>query len=270
VCTIVLAVDVLADAPLAVAATREEARDRPSEPPAIRWTEAGPAVLAPLDLLAGGTWIGVNERGLGVAVANRWTDDPVAGDRSRGLLTRDALATSSVDAALDAVQQALERDRYAPFRMVIAAGRTGDTTVVEWPGGSAPAVDPAVRSLSAGIHVVTNVGVDGDVEIPATRRDAGERQVGVGERVRAALDPDRLAGEAPDADAWIDRAATVLSDHDVGACVHGEGGTRSASLLAIDEAGAVTYRFADGPPCETPFRIVWADRPIRPDAAFEG
>jgi hypothetical protein len=270
VCTIVLAVDALADAPFAVAATRDEARDRPSEPPAIRWADPGPAVLAPLDAVAGGTWIGVNEHALCVAVANRWSDDLVEGERSRGLLARDALRTSSVDEAVDVVNRALDRDRYAPFRLVIATGRTGRTTVLEWPGGTAPQTELARRSLESGLHVVTNVGVDDAITIPSNRRDAAQRQVNVIERVRPRLTPDSGAPESIPADTWLDRAATVLADHDVGACVHGEAGTRSASLLAIDADGDVSYRFADGPPCETPVRTVWADRPVGPDLASEG
>jgi hypothetical protein len=265
-----LAVDVLSDAPVAVAATREEASDRPSEPPAIRWAESGSAVLAPLDALAGGTWIGANDHALCVAVANRWTDDPVVGERSRGLLVRDALGASSVDAAAEVVERALERNRYAPFRLVIASGLSGRTTVVEWPGGKAPAVEWTRRSIGAGLHAITNVGVDETVTIPTSRRAAGDRQVTVAQRARAALDPEGLSPHPASATVWLDRAETVVADHEVGMCVHGEGGTRSASLLVIDDSGAVSYRFADGRPCETAFRTVWAERPVGVESASEG
>jgi uncharacterized protein with NRDE domain len=270
VCTIALAVDALADAPLAVAATREEAADRPSEPPAIRWQDAGTTVLAPLDARAGGTWIGVNEHAICVAVANRWSDAAVAGERSRGRLVRDALGGATVDGALDTVAEALEADRYAPFRLVVGSGATGRTVIRSWPGGRAPQTTMEDRSLDPGVHVVTNVGVDDTVELPTGRPGAGERQVAVAARVRDALDPDRLSADTPVADAWLDRAATVLADHEIGACVHGEYGTRSASVLAMDEEGALDYRYADGRPCETPFQTVWSDRPVAVDSESEG
>lgn len=269
-CTIVLAVDALDDAPLAVAATREEVRDRPAEAPAIRWADSGSAVLAPLDRRAGGTWIGVNADGLFAAVANRWVETPIEGERSRGLLVKDALGTSSVGGAFHTVRDALERDRYAPFRLVIGSGETGETTVLEWPGGRAPQAGYQRVSLDAGVHVVTNVSVDDTLDVPPSRGDVGDRQLAVAERSQSVLDPDRLSGDSQTAVTCLDRAASAIADHDVGACVHGEYGTRSSSLLAIDGAGAVTYRFADGLPCEQPFETVWAGRPIAADSAFEG
>jgi len=38
-------------------------------------------------------------------------------------------------------------------------------------------------------------------------------------------------------------------------CIHSERyGTRSATILALDQGRVVEYRHADGPPCTTPFR----------------
>ena len=97
-CTLVIAWQALSDAPVAVAANRDEALDRPSSPPSVR--EGDPRVVAPRDDEAGGTWIGYNERGLFVGLSNRWTDEGPEGERSRGLLVDDLLRTPDTDASL--------------------------------------------------------------------------------------------------------------------------------------------------------------------------
>jgi hypothetical protein len=84
--------------------------------------------------------------------------------------------------------------------------------------------------------------------VPEERRAA---QADAARRLRDRLDP--RAGER--AGTWLDRAGVALGDHDSGVCVHGDGfGTRSSSLVAL--GAERTYRFADGPPCETAYRRV--------------
>jgi uncharacterized protein with NRDE domain len=92
VCTLVIAWQVLADAPVAVAANRDEALARPAEPPEL--IEGDPAIVAPRDAEAGGTWLGYNDRRLLVGLSNRWTEAEIAGERSRGLLVRDLLGST--------------------------------------------------------------------------------------------------------------------------------------------------------------------------------
>ena len=72
---------------LLVAANRDEAFDRPSGPP----SEVEPGVVAGVDLLRGGTWLGYNQHGLFVAVTNRKAPAVEATSYSRGLLAREAL-----------------------------------------------------------------------------------------------------------------------------------------------------------------------------------
>ncbi|MFB6073816.1 MAG: NRDE family protein [Haloarculaceae archaeon] len=246
-CTLLLAWQVFEDAPLAVAANRDERLDRPSTPPAVRDWDA--RVLAPADAEADGTWIGYNEHGVFVAITNRWVDADLAAERSRGLLVRDALGHESAEDAARAVERAVREHEYAGFNLVVA---DADAAVyLEWDGLL------AVRTLEPGVHVVVNVGADGDYRIPSARPDVGEQQAENAGRVRAALQPE--PGEA--ARDWLDRAAAVIGDHEYGVCVHGDGyGTRSSSLLLVetrpDAPDAVTYEFADGPPCETDYEPV--------------
>ncbi|GAA0463160.1 NRDE family protein [Halococcus dombrowskii] len=244
-CTLVLAWQVFADRPVAVAANRDEAVDRESNPPELLSDD--PAVLAPSDAEAGGTWIGYNEHGLFVAVTNRWTDRELAGERSRGLLVRDALEHDSAEAAARHVERAVETDEYEGFNVVVADAQAA--ILLEWDG------QLRVRNLDPGVHVVMNTGAIGDVDVPESWPERGERQAENGRQVRATLQPD--PGET--SQAWIDRAADVLGDHDYGVCVHHEEfgfGTRSSSLISIDEDGDGEYAFADGPPCRTAFEPV--------------
>ena len=77
---------------LQVAANRDEFLKRPAAPPSI-WEEGW---LAPRDLEAGGTWLGLNPRGLFVGVTNRAGVHRASDRRSRGLLvTTGPTPTSS-------------------------------------------------------------------------------------------------------------------------------------------------------------------------------
>ncbi|ELK45622.1 hypothetical protein D320_21146, partial [Haloferax sp. BAB-2207] len=73
-CTLILAWQVFEDAPVVVAANRDEQLGRPAEPPR-RWENGdGPAIVAPRDAEAGGTWVGYNDAGVFVGITNRWVE----------------------------------------------------------------------------------------------------------------------------------------------------------------------------------------------------
>jgi len=242
VCTLVLAWQVFADTPVAVAANRDERLDRPSRPPRASGSE--PRIVAPRDEEAGGTWIGYNEHGVFVAITNRWIDADLAGDRSRGLLVRDVLGYETAEAAARFVEGELAERVYEGFNLVIADADA--TLYLEWDGGL------RTRNFEPGVHVVVNVGLDGEFVVPPTRPEAGRQQAENARKVREALQPEPGEG----AGAWVERAARVIADHEFGVCIHRNGfGTRSSSLITIGPGGA-RYRFADGPPCETAYRAV--------------
>lgn len=257
-CTLTLAWQVFADAPIVAAANRDEAVDRPSSPPAVHpggiapdrrrsatsadpTDEPIPAVLAPTDDRAGGTWIGLNDRGVFVTVTNRWTDAELTGERSRGLLVADCLAAESAVNAAKKLEREIGEVAYDGFNLVVADPSSAH--LLEWDGRL------RVRGFAPGVHVVVNVGADGAYVIPGVRSDLGEAQAGNADGLRARLQPE--PGES--ADAWLDRAGDALGDHDAGVCVHANGfGTRSMSLIRVASDGSVRYDYADGPPCETP------------------
>lgn len=241
-CTLTLAWQTFESAPVVVAANRDEALDRPSTSPAV--IESDPRIVAPQDEEASGTWIGYNEHGVLVGITNRWNDAELAGERSRGLLVRDALRRESAQAAARYVEQSVQEHEYEGFNLAVV-DRTA-ALYYEWSG------QLAFRQFGPGIHVIVNVGADGRYTIPKSRPDVGERQAENADRLREtlAVAPDETPAE------WRSRAESVLGDHEYGVCIHGDGfGTRSSSVITLGEGGAY-YRFADGPPCETPYRDV--------------
>lgn len=242
-CTLALAFQVFPDAPVVVAANRDELLDRPSTPPERQ--DGSPAIIAPRDEEAGGTWIGYNDHGLFAAITNRWTDTDLAGERSRGLLMLDVLRQPDVDTAASTVEAAVTGDEYEGFYLV--AADAASAVVFEWDG------ELQVSSLDPGLHVVMNTGFDDRFRYPAHRPEAAKQQADSARLVRERLGP-RADETATD---WLNRAGEVLGDHDVGVCVHGDGyGTRSSSLIVISADGEATYRFADGPPCRTSFESI--------------
>ncbi len=93
-CLILLGWRVREDAPLVVAANREEFHARPTGRAAF-WSDR-PAILAGRDLEAGGTWMGVARNGRFAAVTNvRGGRDPAAVESRGALVTRFLEGTAS-------------------------------------------------------------------------------------------------------------------------------------------------------------------------------
>ncbi len=156
VCTVILALNVWPDEPLVIAANRDERLDRPSEPPARRDWGTRP-VFPPRDALAGGTWWGLNDFGLFVAITNRFGHAPDGERRSRGLLVVDALQAGTVQAAAAAVMAGGPR-RHNPFHPVLAAaGGTAAARGADARGRLVWSDDERLhdRELEPGLHIVT-------------------------------------------------------------------------------------------------------------------
>ena len=102
-------------------ANRDERRSRlPGLPPRVH-TLSGQRALFPLDPEGGGTWIGVNDAGLVVALLNarpRTATETSAPKRSRGLIVLQLLRCRSVPEAM-AAAAALDADLFEPFRVVM-------------------------------------------------------------------------------------------------------------------------------------------------------
>jgi uncharacterized protein with NRDE domain len=242
VCTLTVAWQAFPEAPVLVAANRDERYSRPSVEPGL--IESEHRIVAPTDEEAGGTWIGYNDAGLVAALTNRWAPTP-GKDRSRGLLVREALDREGAEAAARYVERDLDERAYEGFYLLLA-DRTA-AILIEYDGG------PRLHRLDPGVHVVMNTGFDDAYFLPEGREEPARRQAESGRLLGEHLRPE--PGET--ADDWLDRAAGALGDHEFGVCIHGDGfGTRSSSLLRIDADGHGRYRFAAGPPCETPYEAV--------------
>lgn len=234
-CTLIVASKVWKQWPLVIAANRDEQVSRPSAPPSVR--AVGPmTVLAPTDLLAGGTWLGLNAAGLFVGITNRFGQAPDASRKSRGALVLAALEHSSRAAAADMISSLNPRD-YNGFNLLI-----GDVqgALVLWSDGHVLTLD----ELDPGLHVIT------------------ERSYGAGPSDRIEHLQLRLAGLT--GAQTFDRAELeiLLRRHErigfEGSCVHVPEmnyATRSSTLVQLGRGPqSVRFFWADGPPCVHPYR----------------
>ncbi len=230
-CLVALFFRVVEDAPVVVGANREEFYARPGEPPQIL---DGPVrILAGRDPAADGTWLGVNEHGVLVAVTNRrktTLPDPV---RSRGLLTRQALGFTSAADAVEFATKELDKNLYAGCNLVIA---DSERAVVLHGGDWL-----RVRPLPPGLHVLANRDVN----------DESDPRVGhaLGWLYRQ---PYTLARDCLDA---LKELCANPGQDAPDICLHGpDRGTVSSSLIALRQplAGS-SYLHAQGPPDSTPY-----------------
>src|SRR5260221_4743439 len=90
-CTLVILRRPEHDWPVIIGANRDEMIDRPAKPPARHWPDRA-EVIAGLDLLADGSWLGLNDWGVAAAVLNpHGSLGPAARPRSPGALGAQAL-----------------------------------------------------------------------------------------------------------------------------------------------------------------------------------
>ncbi|AHF99396.1 hypothetical protein HALLA_11510 [Halostagnicola larsenii XH-48] len=253
-CTLTLAWRAFDDTPVAVAANRDEALERPSSPPGVYDEE--PLVIAPRDTEAGGTWIGYNEHGVFAGITNRWIDAELAGDRSRGLLVGDVLEAESATEAARLIEATTDTHEYDGFNLTVADAERA--FCYTWDGRLER------YEFDPGVHVVVNIAVNEVVDIPSTRPEPARAQAANARAVREEL----AVGSDEPVDEWLERAGDVLGDHEYGVCIHRDGfGTRSSSIIALGESSS--YRFADGPPCRTPYEeVTLEDGAV--DAGLEG
>jgi uncharacterized protein with NRDE domain len=249
---------VVPDAPLIVAANRDERLDRPAVPMTVL-RDRSPRILGGRDELAGGTWLAVNEHGLVAGLTNQPSADgrdPTK--RSRGELPLAFASHNTAAEAVTAVRRELDPAAYNPCWMLVGDRDTMFSIGVA--GGS----EAAVEQLGPGVHVLENAPL---------RSESAKADF-----VRA-LVADALADRrADDAAATILALQSVLADHQPAvpeprtdatgrvwpgslsaACVHAEGfGTRSGMIVSVPAVahggGVPAVLVADGPPCEVPMQ----------------
>jgi hypothetical protein len=114
---------------------RDERRTRGiGAPPELRHRD-GVSFTAPIDPDAGGTWIGVNDRGVTVCLLNRYGDTPLdaIGPRpSRGLLVLELLAARAADIAIALIEER-PLELLLPFT-ICAVDPAAVVHVADWTG----------------------------------------------------------------------------------------------------------------------------------------
>jgi Transport and Golgi organisation 2 len=110
--------------PVLIGANRDEMIDRASKPPGRHWPDR-PELVAGRDILAGGSWLGINDWGVAAAVLNRHGSLVPAPDRrSRGELVLEALDHADAAAAARALAD-LDPEAYRTFNLIIADDSDG-------------------------------------------------------------------------------------------------------------------------------------------------
>lgn len=233
-CTLVLLRNRVQGFPLLLLMNRDEAYDRLTEEPTL--TREPPSIVAPRDLRAGGTWIGLNEVGLVVALSNRHEGDVDSSRRSRGLLCLEALEQASALEVKDFVEEEVAEVAYNPFNLLYAdRGRAFVTHYAD---------EPRTVELTGEVHFLANLDAD-DPARPRIRRARellGEEELSDPEGVfrilkRVAADHTDLDGEA--------------------ICRHGDrDGTVSSTLVAVSAEFPRGSLFLHNPasPCQGEYR----------------
>lgn len=156
--------------PVEIGANREEARSRPMTSPVCCRVGSLRCLLAGADrgpdgsFPRMGTWLGVNDAGMAVAVTNRidgelaWADQT----RSKGLLAVDLLGFDRPESAADFARQELASGGFGGCNYLVA-GREA-AFVIEAPGAR------TIRAveLTPGSHAMTNFHLD-DPDDPRIR-----------------------------------------------------------------------------------------------------
>jgi uncharacterized protein with NRDE domain len=209
-CLLLVSYGMSTDAVAVIGANREEAYERGGAPPGLQ--RGRRPFVGGIDPRAGGTWLGINDCGVLVAITNRPDRLIPQQARSRGLLARDVLGMrSSAEAAALAAAE-------------LTTGHYGGCNVVLLDASSGHVVSAAesVRSdaIRPGIHGLTNGNVDdkSDRRISYALQKLGESDLSSAEqaaRVFRTICSSALPGAPP-------------------MCIHRqEGGTVSSSVIVL-------------------------------------
>ncbi|HXP31009.1 MAG TPA: NRDE family protein [Stellaceae bacterium] len=249
-CTLVILRRPGHDWPVIIGANRDEMMDRPWQPPGRHWPDR-PEIVAGLDELAGGSWLGLNDHGVAAGVLNRHGSlGPAPGQRSRGELVLEALDHADAAAAAEALE-ALEPRAYRTFNLIVADERDAFWLRHADPSGALPIT---ATPLGPGLSMIAA----GDLDAADTPRLRRYRPL-----FAAAAPPDPERG---DWTAWQtllldDRFAP--SDGPQGAmrfvAEHGFA-TVSSALIALPAVGRAElrpqFRFAAHRPKAVPWREI--------------
>ena len=246
VCTLVLLYGLLKDYPVVALHNRYLGKDTLERPP--RGLNGN--TVAPLDVESGGTWIGVNDSGLLLAITNQETQRLPEPGRSRGLLALDILKDH--DTAEEAKEHLLDPGIRGLYR-------TGNFTVLD-PQTAWHVVwdrDTHVYPIGEGVYAVSTITV-----VPGITWSDRARSIWVDAEKRRARAYELLSGYQPGS---VGEAVTELmlvsADHGWGRsqssiCWHSpEYRQTSSTIMAVAaEPGDPLVYYCEGNACENHFK----------------
>jgi uncharacterized protein with NRDE domain len=235
-CTLLVAHRTWSGLPFLVAANRDEQLDRSSSPPRL-WADRPVPLIAPVDEVGRGTWLGLNAHGVFVGITNRFGTQPPRRDRrSRGLLVLDALEEAD---ARSAARRAAAHDASVHNRFnLLAVDRRGVYLVVN-DGEHIRRIQ-----LATGLHVLTERS-----RVEVTEPNPREKLI-------ASRMKEHLESGVPTERDLAGLLSIHAQDPFDGTCVHAgtfDYGTRSSSLIWRYK-DSIRFLHAEGPPCQTPYR----------------
>jgi uncharacterized protein with NRDE domain len=251
-CTLILLRRPGHDWPVIIAANRDEMIDRPARPPARHWPDR-PEVVAGLDELAGGSWLGLNDHGVVAGILNRFgTLGPAPGQRSRGELVLEALDHADALAAALALGEINPR-AYRSFNMIIADNRDAFWLRHADMSGTLPV---EVRPIAAGLSMIAAGDID-ETETP--------RLVRYRPRFAAAAAPDPGSADWAAWEALLADDQSAAADGPMSALrfvTEGGFATVSSALIALPglDRGEVepVFRYRTWQPVAGPWRAILA------------
>jgi uncharacterized protein with NRDE domain len=232
-CTLILLWRTVDGYDVVVGMNRDESAMRPAEPPSF--VEGEPALVVPRDRQAGGTWIGASGSGLFAALSNRRGRISTTA-RSRGLLLLDVLRTPTIPAVDILLQRETQEHEYNFFNVL--AGTRRELRFFRYDG------QVSMTRGHEGLNILTNEGGNGvgDPKVEEVQNLLSKAST------RAVNDAVRTLQAT---------LRTHASGSGVSLCNHGMGaGTVSSTILALSNAdpGENVLLYADGSPCQTPYR----------------
>jgi len=229
-CILAIQYKAVRNAPILVAHNREELFDRPTQAPKIQ--SGKPRVVCGIDRKAGGTWLGVNQHGLLVAVANRPKTIVPSEPRSRGILCRELLGSRHAHDAAELAARELAKGVYAGANFICA---DAERAAVVYGGNRIKIVE-----LTPGLYLMTN----GDLNDSRDQRQEFVRRQLTLQKLDSAVAFLAVASRAfsrkPDASG---RRGVIVTGN--------EYGTVSSTLVSLPrKIQNAVYQYAPGPPCD--------------------
>lgn len=243
---------------LTLAANRDERYDRASIPFGVL-REGRPRTLGGQDLVAGGTWLVVNDGGVVAGLTN--TPSPGGPDpskRSRGAVPLMLTAYPSAKEGVEAFVDQTRPGEYNPARVLV-----GDREHLYYLDLSGDV--PSARELPPGLHVLENAPLEGHSS-------------------KSHFVHSLLTGPLASAEDFWQALPGVVASHDAveptteekvrakglsrwpatrAPCVHTEEyGTRSSMMIRVSKDATTRTQIlsSGGPPCVAPFHDVTATR----------